>query len=261
MDELDVATSELDTAAEAARASAARPPSMSRSTAALAGVLAIADPIKPSAEAAIAALRAEGLRIVMLTGDNRDNRACGRLASSASTRSRPAFCRSARAKWCSAFASKAAASPWSATASTTRRRWPRPMSASRWAAARMSRSRAPASRCSPAISPAWCGRGACRRATMRNIRQNLALRLRLQRRRRADRGGRALSGLRHSAVADDRRGRDGAVIRQRDRQRAAADRASRLSKAQPALFALIRPVGADETRQRSIRFRRDSLPE
>ena len=37
----------------------------------LAGLLAIADPVKATAPAALAALRAEGLRIVMLTGDNR----------------------------------------------------------------------------------------------------------------------------------------------------------------------------------------------
>jgi Cu+-exporting ATPase len=37
----------------------------------LAGLFAIADPIKPTAPAALNALRAEGLRIVMLTGDNR----------------------------------------------------------------------------------------------------------------------------------------------------------------------------------------------
>jgi Cu+-exporting ATPase len=36
-----------------------------------AGVLAIADPIKPSARDALAVLRAEGLQIVMLTGDSR----------------------------------------------------------------------------------------------------------------------------------------------------------------------------------------------
>jgi len=35
-----------------------------------AGVIAIADPVKPSAEAALKQLRADGLRIVMLTGDN-----------------------------------------------------------------------------------------------------------------------------------------------------------------------------------------------
>ncbi|GLK74946.1 copper-translocating P-type ATPase [Methylopila jiangsuensis] len=37
----------------------------------LAGVLAIADPIKPTTAEAIQALKAEGLRVVMLTGDNR----------------------------------------------------------------------------------------------------------------------------------------------------------------------------------------------
>lgn len=36
-----------------------------------AGIIAIADPIKPTTPAALAALQAEGLRIVMLTGDNR----------------------------------------------------------------------------------------------------------------------------------------------------------------------------------------------
>ena len=38
---------------------------------AVAGVIAIADPVKASTPEALAALRAEGLRIVMLTGDNR----------------------------------------------------------------------------------------------------------------------------------------------------------------------------------------------
>ncbi|KRC82701.1 haloacid dehalogenase [Sphingomonas sp. Root241] len=37
----------------------------------VAGLLAVADPIKPSARDALAALHAEGLRIVMLTGDSR----------------------------------------------------------------------------------------------------------------------------------------------------------------------------------------------
>ena len=35
-----------------------------------AGVVAIADPIKRTTPAALAALRKEGIRIVMLTGDN-----------------------------------------------------------------------------------------------------------------------------------------------------------------------------------------------
>jgi Cu+-exporting ATPase len=37
----------------------------------LAGLLGVADPIKPSASGALGALRADGLRIVMLTGDSR----------------------------------------------------------------------------------------------------------------------------------------------------------------------------------------------
>ncbi len=36
-----------------------------------AGIIAVADPIKPTTAAALAALRADGIRIVMLTGDNR----------------------------------------------------------------------------------------------------------------------------------------------------------------------------------------------
>jgi Cu+-exporting ATPase len=37
----------------------------------LAGILAIADPIKPSTPEALRALAAEGIRVIMLTGDNR----------------------------------------------------------------------------------------------------------------------------------------------------------------------------------------------
>jgi len=37
----------------------------------LAGLLAIADPIKPTTPAALASLRADGVRVLMLTGDNR----------------------------------------------------------------------------------------------------------------------------------------------------------------------------------------------
>ena len=68
MAELNVATSELDAAAEAARKTGATAIYVARDGQ-LAGVIAVADPIKPSAGPAIAALRSEGLRIVMLTGD------------------------------------------------------------------------------------------------------------------------------------------------------------------------------------------------
>ncbi len=69
MRELNIATNELDAAAETARGSGATAIYVAIDGRA-AGIIAIADPIKPSAKAALRALRAEGLRIVMLTGDN-----------------------------------------------------------------------------------------------------------------------------------------------------------------------------------------------
>ena len=69
MGDLNIAVAEFDTAAEAARASGATTVYVVIDGRA-SGVIAVADPIKTSAKAAIAALRSEGLRIVMLTGDN-----------------------------------------------------------------------------------------------------------------------------------------------------------------------------------------------
>jgi Cu+-exporting ATPase len=69
MGELKIATQALDDAAEAARQQGATAIYVAIDGRA-AAVIAIADPIKPSAKAALQALRGEGLRIVMLTGDN-----------------------------------------------------------------------------------------------------------------------------------------------------------------------------------------------
>ena len=69
MGEANIATASLDAAAEAARHDGATAIYVAIDGRA-AGVIAIADPVKPSAKAAMAALRAAGLRIVMLTGDN-----------------------------------------------------------------------------------------------------------------------------------------------------------------------------------------------
>jgi Cu+-exporting ATPase len=69
MGELNIATQELDGAAETARQSGATAIYVAIDGRAC-GVLAIADPVKPSAKAALQALRDDGLRIVMLTGDN-----------------------------------------------------------------------------------------------------------------------------------------------------------------------------------------------
>jgi Cu+-exporting ATPase len=69
MADLNVATGVLDGAAETARQQGATVIYVALDGR-IAGIIAIADPIKPSAQAAIAALRGDGLRIVMLTGDN-----------------------------------------------------------------------------------------------------------------------------------------------------------------------------------------------
>ncbi|MGY4154985.1 Cu+-exporting ATPase [Bradyrhizobium sp. USDA 4461] len=69
MGELKIATSTLDEAAEVARRDGATAIYVAVDGR-IAGVIAIADPVKSSAANALQALRGEGLRIVMLTGDN-----------------------------------------------------------------------------------------------------------------------------------------------------------------------------------------------
>jgi Cu+-exporting ATPase len=69
MGELNIATQDLDGAAETARQNGATAIYVAIDGRAC-GVLAIADPVKSSAKAALQALRDDGLRIVMLTGDN-----------------------------------------------------------------------------------------------------------------------------------------------------------------------------------------------
>jgi P-type Cu+ transporter len=69
MRELKVAMVDLDRAAETARQGGATAIFVSAAGQA-AGIIAIADPVKPSAKAALQALRQDGLRVVMLTGDN-----------------------------------------------------------------------------------------------------------------------------------------------------------------------------------------------
>ena len=69
MGELGIVTRELDGAAEAARQDGATAIYLAVDGS-IAGIIAIADPVKPSAQAALAALRRDGMRLVMLTGDN-----------------------------------------------------------------------------------------------------------------------------------------------------------------------------------------------
>jgi Cu+-exporting ATPase len=70
MNTLKVDTATLDAAAEAARQSGATAIYVAIDNR-VAGVIAIADPVKASAQSALKALRENGLRLVMLTGDNR----------------------------------------------------------------------------------------------------------------------------------------------------------------------------------------------
>jgi Cu+-exporting ATPase len=68
--ELNIATAPLDTKADELRRDGATAIYVAIGGKA-AGVIAIADPIKPTTSEALKALAAEGLRVVMLTGDNR----------------------------------------------------------------------------------------------------------------------------------------------------------------------------------------------
>ena len=68
--EAGISTTALDPAAEALRQDGATAIFMSMDDR-VAGVIAIADPIKATTPEALQALRAEGIRVVMLTGDNR----------------------------------------------------------------------------------------------------------------------------------------------------------------------------------------------
>ena len=70
MAEQRIDTTSLDEAAEAMRAEGATA-IFASVDGKLAAVLAIADPIKPTSAEAIRALKADGIRIVMMTGDNR----------------------------------------------------------------------------------------------------------------------------------------------------------------------------------------------
>ena len=105
-------------------------------------LLAIADALRPTSRMAVERLRARGIRVVMLTGDN---------AATAAAIAREAGIDEFRAgilpgdKAAVIAELKAAAGwwPWSATASTMRRRWRRPMSASPSAPVPMRRSRPP----------------------------------------------------------------------------------------------------------------------
>jgi P-type Cu+ transporter len=70
LNSLDIATTSLEAEAERLRQDGATVINMAIDSS-LAGLLAIADPIKPSTSEALRALKADGIKVIMLTGDNR----------------------------------------------------------------------------------------------------------------------------------------------------------------------------------------------
>ena len=106
------------------------------------GVLAAADLLKPEAPAVVAALRARGLEVVILTGDARPTaEAVARQAGVA--RVLAEILPEDKAREIARLQAEGRRVPWWATASTTRRRSPRPTWASPWAPAPTWRSRPP----------------------------------------------------------------------------------------------------------------------
>ena len=185
------------------------------------GVIAVADPVRATAPAALKALKRAGIRIVMLTGDNRTTAQAvakqlgideveadllpeqkaqiGRAAAPRGPRRRDGGRRRQRR----------------AGAGRGRRRHRDGDGHRRRDRERRHHAAQGRSHRHHQGAAAVAGRDAQHPAEP-------GVRLHLQRGRRADRRRRALSGVRHPAVADDRRGGDGAVVGQRGRQRAAA---------------------------------------
>ena len=139
----------------------------------LAGALAVGDPVKESTPAALAALKADGLCIVMLTGDNRTTAEA--VAATLPIDEVVAEVKPVQKRWRRLAACKArdAVLRWPATVSTTRRRSRGPTLASPWAPARTF-----AMESAHVTLVKGDLRGIVRarqlsRATVRNIRQNL----------------------------------------------------------------------------------------
>ena len=103
--------------------------------------LAVEDTVKPTSAEAIRELERLGLTPVLLTGDAEESGAADRRARSGSSGSSPTRCPATSSPRSRGCRPRARSSRWSATASTTRRRSPRPTSASRSAPAPTSRSR------------------------------------------------------------------------------------------------------------------------
>ena len=102
------------------------------------GAIAVADQLRPEAVEALEILHGRGVAVMMLTGDNQPHGRGHRPAAGPGRFPRRSAARKTRRPRSSACGPRAGWSPWSATASTTRRRWRRPISGSPWARARIS---------------------------------------------------------------------------------------------------------------------------
>jgi Cu+-exporting ATPase len=119
----------------------------------LAGLFALADPVRPSSRAAVERLRRLGLEILLLTGDGSATAAAVAAEGGIDGRG---CCRKGRSPRSPDCRRPARSSRWSATASTTPRRSPAPTSAWRSAPAPTSPSRratSPSSRATSRASP------------------------------------------------------------------------------------------------------------
>ena len=125
------------------------------------------------AREAVAGSRRSASTAVLLTGDDESHGAQAVAARSASSGWSPTSSRPTRSPRCAPAGRGARWSPWSATASTTPRRWHRPISGSRSAPAPTSRSRPATSRSCRGDLRAAARRDPLSRRTLRDDQGNL----------------------------------------------------------------------------------------
>jgi Cu+-exporting ATPase len=105
-------------------------------------LLAIADPLRETSRAAVARLKGMGIRVVMLTGDHLET-ATAIAQETGIDDFHAGILPGDKAAAVNALKQQGGWWPWSAMASTTRRRWQQPISALPWAPARMQPSKPP----------------------------------------------------------------------------------------------------------------------